>query len=290
MRKSHIPAVGRSYSFTGNGRPDILACDPEAAELYVHPHTGWYNGLDTYGAPVLIARGAEFASCQWIGAGDFNGNGLADIIVITADNKCLLHLNQGGLDGLNTLGEALHVGGKLPDVSYDTIAIGDITGSGTTDIIGRLEGTGEIHFIPSLGKVDGTNTFGPPIHFTTLGTTDTPVGLADVTGTGEPDLLVRHPNGDLSAVDFFAAGKREDGYPAEGEGTWYPVGRGFDAYRTLTITDVNGDGKPDLVGVRADGALVAHTHSRVFDPGNPLATFQAPVAVGAGWDHYANIS
>ncbi|MEU1313376.1 VCBS repeat-containing protein [Streptomyces cinnamoneus] len=290
MRKTHIPANGRSYSFNGNGRPDILACDPEAARLYVYPHTGVFNGLDTYGAPVLIGRGQDFSSCQWIGAGDFNGDGKADVIVITADNQVLLHQNQGGLDGLNTLGEPIHVGGKLPDVSYDTISIGDLTGSGTTDIIGRLENTGEIHYVPSLGKVDGTETFGPPVYFATIGSTDIPVGLADITGNGELDLIVKHSNGDLSALDFFAGGKREDGYPAGGQGTWHRIGHGFDAYEVMNITDVNGDGKPDIMGIRADGTLMVHTHSRVFDPGNPLATFQTPVAVGTGWDLYGNIS
>ncbi|MEU2208619.1 hypothetical protein AB0B95_08665 [Streptomyces hygroscopicus] len=62
------------------------------------------------------------------------------------------------------------------------------------------------------------------------------------------------------------------------------------AYDTIALadmnpdgkTDINGDGRPDLLGLRQDGTLVAHAHSGAFDPENPTAVLREPVVVAKG--------
>ncbi|MFD8164464.1 hypothetical protein, partial [Streptomyces malaysiensis] len=56
--------------------------------------------------------------------------------------------------------------------------------------------------------------------------------------------------------------------------------------RAIDITDIDGDGKPDLLALRVDGTLVAHLHQGVFDPERPLSTFREPVAVAVGWNDF----
>ncbi|WP_329537856.1 VCBS repeat-containing protein (plasmid) [Streptomyces sp. NBC_01450] len=283
------PPVHRSGSFCGNGRLDILARDPGTSELFVFPHQGDWDGPKTFGDPVKVGEG--FDNVLWLGAGDFTGNGYADVVVISKDEQALVYLNQGGLNGMDTFAAPLRFGGKLPEVTYDTIALGDLTGDGRVDIVGRLQGTGEVHRIINRSAAGGEEMFAPPLPFAVLDETDIPVGLADVTGSGYEDLLVLHASGELSAYEVYAHGRGEEGEPVR-EGVWHALGTGWDleTNRVLTITDIDGDGHPDLLGLRHDGTLVVHRHSGAFDADAPGATFLPPRSLGDGWGRFDIIS
>lgn len=99
--------------------------------------------------------------------------------------------------------------------------------------------------------------------------------------------LFRAPggHGQRRLPSFFAGGKDADGRP-KGAGEWYTISRGWDGVRAIDITDIDGDGKPDLLALRVDGTLVAHVHQGVFDPERPLSTFREPVAVAVGWNDF----
>ena len=267
--------AGQCGSFSGDGRRDILARRPSTGELFVIPHRGAFDGTDTYGPPELIRTGVD-SFFRWLGAGDFTGSGTADVLANTGDDQVRLYVNQGGLSGTETLAEeGIHVGGKLSeDVSYDTIALGDLTGDGRTDVIGRLAGTREVHVMVNQG-VDGLNTFAPPKHLITIGEHEVPFGLADVTGTGRLDLLVDCPlDGGLALYDLSGGDAR------------HPIAAGWDDKIMITITDVDGDGCPDLLGLLPDGTMLAYRHRGTFDAQRPLDTFEAPVVVGTGWNVY----
>ncbi|MFD9392984.1 FG-GAP repeat domain-containing protein [Streptomyces sp. NPDC060000] len=283
------PPVHRSGSFAGNGRLDLLARDAATAELFVFPHRGVWDGAKTFGEPVKVGEG--FDNVLWLGAGDFTGNGYADVVVISTDEQALVYLNQGGLNGMDTFAAPLRFGGKLPEVTYDTIALGDLTGDGRADIIGRLQGTGEVHRIINRSAAGGQEMFAPPAPFAVLDPSDIPVGLADVTASGYEDLLVLHAGGELSALEVYAGGRGEDGEPAGGAvshrlgGGW-----GFETNRVITLTDIDGDGHPDLLCLLHDGTLVVHRHSGAFDAGAPAATFLPPVPLGDGFGRFDIIS
>ncbi|MEU7365348.1 VCBS repeat-containing protein [Streptomyces hygroscopicus] len=279
--------TGHSGSFDGNGRQDILV--RHGSELFVYPVSGALNGLKTYGEPVKIGTDIRPDHYLWVGAGDFTGDGRADIFALTVEEQGYIFLNRGGLAGLDTLAEPVHIGGKLPEVAYDTIALADMNADGKTDIIGRQGGTSKIDIIPFAGEVDGTNSFDPPVRLATLGATDIPLGAADVTGSGRPELLVLRDNGDLALYLTPDEGLGADGEPA-GEGRWYTIGHGWDGLDIIDVTDINGDGRPDLLGLRPDGTLVAHAHSGAFDPENPTAVFREPVVVAKGWHDVTAIS
>jgi hypothetical protein len=277
--------AGRCGSFNGDGRRDILARKPSTEELFVVPHSGRLDGLATFGTPVLIRTGMD-AYHRWIGAGDFTGDGRADVLINTGDDQVRLYVNTGGLNGLRTLAEeGIHVGGKLsPDISYDTIALADITGDGRTDVFGRLAGTTEVHTMLNQG-VDGLNTFAPPKHLATIGPGEVPFGVADVTGDGRPDLLVEATDDELVIYDLFAEGADEHGNPL-GPPRRYPISLGWAGKLVITLTDLTGDGHPDLLGLAPDGTLLAHAHRGRFDPENPTDTYAEPVVVGTGFDVY----
>ncbi|KOV61148.1 FG-GAP repeat domain-containing protein [Streptomyces sp. MMG1121] len=281
--------TGHSGSFNGDGRLDLLVRNAETSELLVYPNSGTLNGLDTYGEPVTIATGFRSDHYVWVGAGDFTGNGKADIFALTAEEQAYICLNENGLQGLDTLTEPIHVGGRLPEVAYDTIALADIDGDGITDILGRQIDTSKIDIIPSGGDVDGTDSFAAPTRLATIGATDIPIGAADITGSGAVDLLVLHDNGELALYRPPAEGFDADGEPL-GDASYVTISHGWDAMDIISVTDINGDGRPDLLGLRSDGTLLAYVHTGTFDPANPTAVFRAPVVVAKGWHDVDAIS
>ena len=277
--------TGHSGSFSGNGRAVILTRDATTGEVFVHPGTGKVDGTRTFGAPVLIGTGFAADKDVWVGAGDFTGNGTADIFTLTVEQQAYIYLNKDGLNGLDTLAEPIHVGGKLPEVTYDTIALADLDQDGRTDIIGRQAGTSIIDAIPFAGSVDGTNSFAAPYRLAVIGETDIPVGAADVTGSGGVDLLVLHADGGLSALPLGG-----DEPPDTETGTWYRIGEGWDQMTVIDVTDLTGDGRPDLLGMREDGTVVAFLNTGGFDPADPASVFADPVVVATGWSNFNAIS
>lgn len=273
--------AGHCASFNGDGRRDILARNRRTGELLVIPHSGALKGEETYGEPVVIGTGFD-EFYRWIGAGDFTGDGRADVLVNTADEKVYLLVNQGGLNGLETIAkEGVHIGGRLsPDISYDTLALGDLTGSGRTDCFGRLHGTTEVHSMLNQGY-QGMETFAPPKPMATLNDNEIPFGVADITGNGRMDLLLDRPDGTLLMYDMSLD---EEGTPT-GTGQRYEIARGWEDKVMITVTDVDGDGRPDLLGLMRDGTLLAYVHQG-FNPDSPLDTFAEPVVVATGWTSY----
>jgi hypothetical protein len=281
--RENVVAVGSSASFNGDGRLDVLARDYFTGELFVYPYSGCFNGLDTFGERVRIGREFDSDYYVWIGAGDLTGNGKADVYTTTVDGLCFLFANENGLAGLDTLAEPVQIGSKLAEVNYDSIGLADLDGDGRIDCFGRQQGTGQIDSILNLG-INGMDTWAEPVPLAEVRTNDWPVAMADITGNGELDLVVRRVNGDLAVFEF-ASGDRT------GDGRWYTVAHGWGSMKNISVADVNGDGRPDLIGVREDdGTVLAFTHSAVFDPENPLRTFQAPVVVANGWTEFDFIS
>ncbi len=178
----------------------------------------------------------------------------------------------------------------LPPVSYDTggayaasVAIADMNGDGKPDLVvannfncpsGNCETNGTVSVL--LGNGDGT--FQSAINYNSGGWDAVSVAVADVDGDGKPDVIVANecplnscPDG--NGVVAILLGN--------GDGTLklaVPYGLGAASFLqpdTVTVADINGDGKLDLIvaiyGARVDVLL-----------GNGDGTFQAAVTYGLG--------
>ncbi|MEH1101750.1 FG-GAP repeat domain-containing protein [Micromonospora sp. CPCC 205561] len=287
---------GHCRSFNGNGMLDIMARDDVTGNLLVFPHSGSFRGGETYGEPVLIGTGFhETRNHALVRPIDVNGNGYADVIGVSVSHMnethgIFLYPNRGGLNGLDTLGEPIRISGSRDDKKWETLGIADVDLDGCDDMFGREKDAGNVDAFFNQRQVRQNETYDRTAHrMVTVDVEDFPLAMADVTGTGRPDLLVRRANGDLDVYEF-AHNTSGEGPWWRGEGRWFTLGRGWQEFTQIAVTDIDLDGRPDLLAVRADGTLVVHLHTGKFDPDRPAATLSAAEVVATGWQKYSVVS
>ncbi|MFF3546779.1 FG-GAP repeat domain-containing protein [Streptomyces platensis] len=289
-----MPAMimnGHCKSFNGDGKRDLLVRHDTSGELLVFPHSGKFDGTRTFLDPVKIGTDFSWEKHLIIRTIDIRGNGLASVLAgseesVNTDHPhgVYLYENKGGLNGLNTLSEPIRMSGRRDDGRiWESIGVADVSGDGKDDTFGRESELGHVDWFRNTGNVVENDTFDKtPQRLTVTEPTDFPFGMADVTGTGRLDLLILRDNGDLCVYEFPPG---PDGFVGDGagQGTWYTVGNlGADwnpLEDALAVTDIDLDGKPDLLVRQRDGVLVAYAHSGTFDRKKPMNTFHPPVAV-----------
>lgn len=263
----------RSGDFTGDGVADLLARDANNGQLKVYPHAGTYSGTATYRPSVTINFG--WGGIRWIGQGDVNGDHLADVVYVDSSGVMRIAVHSGAFNGTATLKPAVVVGTGW--TINDLIYTYDWDNDGLDDVLARRAGTGDTYIYYNNG-FNGTATLQAPQLWLSGGAGDIVQSIGDFTGDGVPDSLFVQSNGVMGLFDFTVGGE---------EGT-YALGYGWQTINAITLSDVNIDGRPDVLGRRAsDSALTAYTHTGTWAPNADnlaFSTLRSPVVIGYGWN------
>lgn len=190
-----------------------------------------------------------------IAVGDFNNDGVPDLVLIGPVNTGFTLLGNG--DGTFQTGISFNVGGAQTAL-LGMIAVGDFNGDGLLDIVVNRVDDGTVNIL--LGNGDGT--FQPGIAFA-AGALSLAVG--DFNGDGVLDLAAADYDDQVVSVLL-----------GKGNGTFSPgVTYNADFGPTaVNVCDFNGDGKPDLAVSNSDGNTVGVLL------GNGDGTFQKQVTYG----------
>lgn len=211
---------------------------------------------------------ANFANPA-IAVGDFNGDGIADIVFTTGVNQTVAVFFGNG-DGTFRTGPTTNV---VP--SPDGIVVADFNGDGKADVAvtnPAVSGTSSSVTI-LLGNGDGTFTTASTLQNT--GNNTAAIVTADFNGDGKPDLATESLGGDPgSGISVFLG---------NGDGTFTqapqsPIQGTVQSGSVLAIGDFNGDGKADLV--TAAGGPFAGALSVLL--GNGDGTLQPPIGALPG--------
>lgn len=263
---------GHAGNWDGNAGHDVLARDARTGMLKVYPSVA-----GTLRSPVTI--GDRWHGYRWTGTGDFDNDGFADALTISASGGVLaVWQNDDGLDGMGTLATPVIAGYGFDTV--DLVTTGDINADGYTDVVARKAGTSTSYVYYNQGGVNGLSTFGRPQELMTTAPGVIEQVATDVNLDGRDDIVSVTSNGDVHARIFTADGDAS-----------HLLRTGWGVYDAVLAADIDGNGHTDLLSRRAsDGVLVNHEHSGGFDPADPGATFGDPVPFSFGWQVNDQIS
>ncbi|HSZ57081.1 MAG TPA: FG-GAP-like repeat-containing protein, partial [Tepidisphaeraceae bacterium] len=256
----------------GDGIPDLIVANSRSNDVSVLLG----NGNGTFKPQVTYATGAGPSS---IAVANLNGDGYPDLVVT----------NSGGHGYYSTPGDTVSVllnngdGTFKPQQELTTgygpssVAIADLNGDGHPDLVVTNFGGGGYLSYPGdsvsvlLGNGDGT--------FKTQQTFDTgkygpdSVAIADLNGDGNPDLVVAD-----FGIPYFTRGNTVSVLLGKGDGTFQsPQFVNVGTYpESVAISDLNGDGKPDIIVANAGSDNVSVL------VGNGNGSFQAQQTFAAG--------
>ncbi|MFI1996118.1 FG-GAP-like repeat-containing protein [Actinoplanes sp. NPDC020271] len=156
------------------------------------------------------------------------------------------------------------------------LAAGDVTGDGFADVIGRRP-DGTLSLYPNNGA-GAAAPYGPNYQVGAGWQAFTTIRIADVTGDHKGDVVAVRNDGTLW---LYTHGGDNNAPYASGQ----LIGTGWGGFRNVSVADVTGDGKADVLGVTSDGKLLLYTHSG--DNSSPYSTGRQ---VGDGWGIFTQVT
>jgi hypothetical protein len=193
-----------------------------------------------------------------IAPGDWDGDGIPDMLTRRSDGEMFLHSGTG--TGTFTTGRRISGGWQVME---QVIGVGDWTGTGAPSLMALDQHAETIYLYPSDGH-GGFQT--RSVVATGVGSVNHMASAGLFRGDGVSYLLTR----DTSGVLHVRAGNG-----AALLGPPVRIGGGWEIFsRIVGVGDADGDDKPDVVGVRADGGIMLYA-------GNGRGSFYDARAYGA---------
>jgi Cadherin-like beta sandwich domain/FG-GAP-like repeat/IPT/TIG domain/Secretion system C-terminal sorting domain len=228
----------------GDGRPDLAVVNAgsNSFSVFINNSSVGAIGFDT---KVDIATISPYTSPRAIAIADFDGDGLNDVVTSSLYTNTLLTYRN--VTPLNGAFNAIPVQGIPVRTTPFSIVAEDLNGDGKPDIAVAHYGSDKISVIQNQSVV-GTFMFASRIDITS-GTTGAPqicsMAVADFDGDGKPDLAALNQADNTISVfrNNVSVGAVID---ASGFATKADFATG-PSPTALTLGDVDGDGRPDLV-------------------------------------------
>lgn len=265
------PTVGSGpYSiteadFNGDGIPDLATANLEDTTVTVLLG----KGDGTFTTASTISIGSSGYELDGIASGDFNGDGIQDLVTVNTGYDTLTVLLGNG-DGTFQTGVTYNTGENPLSV-----AVGDFNGDGILDLATANEYDGSVSIL--LGKGDGS--FEGAVAYG-VGYYPVSVVTGDFNADGDSDLAV--VNGGDNTVSVLLG---------KGDGTFasalsLPVGN---SPKPLVAIDFTGDGLPDLAVVN-EGDLTVSVLMNQFCAATSATAILTGVGVTGGGTHLIEAS
>src|ERR1700751_791937 len=293
--------VGTKGTISPSGAVSFLDTNNANSLMGTATLAGGGNGF--LNVPISEPSGGGADALPIVAVGDFNGDGIPDIVSAP----------HGGIAISLGNGDGTFAAPLIPNVDsgdgINAFGVGDFNGDGITDLLVDDEDTGKLTVL--LGKGDGTFTVGQSMPFNTQS-----IAIADFNGDGKLDLALAGSaqttillgNGDgtftaapnqpqigssqVVAADFIGDGKLDLAVSPSNGATSTLLGNGDGTFTAapdqpqittdeLVAADFNGDGKIDLAALD----LMGDTVTIVL--GNGDGTFSAALSFPTGANSFS---
>ena len=244
---AHISGASTAYTIVGTGdfnhdyTSDILYRNLTNGDLGFYAMSNGGSGTGSGNTPGndlagtlggWVHIGGTNLNYSVVGVGDFDGNGVSDILFRNNSTGDIGYYYQSG----GSYSNWGHIGGSA--TSYGVVGVGDFMGNGTTDILFRNASTGDFGFY----KMSGGASLGW-VGFGGSAVSYNIVGIGDFYGVGSgqggtSDILFR--NDTTGDMGFFTV---TNGVL----GAWHGLGATSAAYTVVAVGDYLGNGTDDIL-------------------------------------------
>lgn len=249
---------------TGDGIPDLVGFSSAGVTVAAGRGSGSFGAAKRWSSNFGYSAGWRVGTHVRTLA-DVTGDGRLDVVAFASD-RVAVGVNRGSSFGpstpwLRTMGSNASAGGW--NTTRHLRLVVDVNGDGRADLVGF----GESGVVVALSTGEG---FSAPRKWSSSFGADrgwredvTPRHLIDMNGDGRPDIVGFARSGVYVALNTgssFAEPKRWT--------TSFGANSSSAGWRTTrdprTLADIDGDGRPDVVGFRADGVWVARNTGSSF--------------------------
>lgn len=265
----------------GDGRPDLLV-EASGQTFFVMPNlTAPASGEPAFGR--IDLRSANANPVAMISS-DLNGDGRPDLVAL--DNSDSIYVTPGVAPALAVPYLTRARQGFAAGSGPRGLAAADVNGDGRPDLVTANVSSNDLSVLMSATPAGaGDAGFDAPQSLA-VGNGPQSVAFSDLNGDGRPDLVAGNFSGGSVSVllNTTTPGARAPSFAPQ-----HPLAAGVSP-RSVVPTDVNGDGRPDLVvaNVNANTATVLINQTApgatvpFFAAGQNFATGAGPFAVAAG--------
>jgi hypothetical protein len=243
------PLYLASADLNGDTLPDVVSTSYIDGTLAV-----FFNSVQnpgTFSTPLILSS----PGASQVAVGDLNGDGLADLV--SADFKVSLFVQTS--PGAFASPISLYPGGA------NWVAVGDLNHDGSEDV--ALTDNVGVKVLLHTGAPSAT-TFAAPVSVFTQTVNANVIGanviaVADVNGDGFNDLVITDPGPTGGGAPTVSVLLQDATHPGQFlAAVSYPTAPGSLA-QSIVVTDVNGDGHPDIVigGTEAVSVLLQNASS-----------------------------
>jgi hypothetical protein len=223
-----VPA--QNLGFSGTGKPSLIWQSPDGSL------EAWFlNGI-TATAQMLTPTGVADPAWQVVGAADFNNNGFPDLLFQNAVTGALAAWMMNG----TTMVSASLLSPTGPtDPNWRIVGIADFNADGRPDLLFQHATSGAL----AVWYMNGLTMIGAAM-LSPTGPVDPAwkvVAVTDFNADGKPDILFQ--NATTSALVIWYMNRLQ----LTSATLLSPNGPTDVDWKVAAVTDVNNDGKPDLV-------------------------------------------
>jgi beta-N-acetylglucosaminidase/Glycosyl hydrolase family 20, domain 2/FG-GAP-like repeat len=262
---SNLPIVG---DLDGDRRADVLSIHADGT-LWQFLNKGGFGGT-MFPSGVQVGQGWTGAHRVW--AVDLDGDGRADLLGVLGNGTLVAFRNLGVTNGVTAFGPGVQVGSGWS--ASNLPILGDLNGDRRVDVL-TVRADGTLWQFLNTGGFGGGPMFATEVRVGEGWAGSLRVRAVDLSGDGQADLL--GVLGDGTLVAFRNLGGT-NGVTAFGPRV--SVGQGWSASNLPIPSDLNGDGRADLLSITPSGALLEYLNTGAFEPG---MFWMGGTQVGQGW-------